>query len=105
MFNDSREGTTNFCNHPNNNTSGICDKCLGKEHKENWVEELSKTKLDASTESDVQFFIREIKRLWKEEAIRRIEKVYVKESKAISAETNYILSVFLDEVYKEINIL
>ena len=30
MFKDTKEGQTNYCTHKNNNTSGICDECLGK---------------------------------------------------------------------------
>lgn len=27
MFHDSKAGQTNYCTHPNQNTSGICDDC------------------------------------------------------------------------------
>ena len=30
MFKETLEGQTQYCNHETNNTSGICDKCLGK---------------------------------------------------------------------------
>src|SRR5688572_14548534 len=29
MIEDTFEGKTNYCTHVNNNTSGICNKCLG----------------------------------------------------------------------------
>ena len=35
MFKDTSEGQTNYCSHKTDNTSGICDACLGKEHFDN----------------------------------------------------------------------
>ena len=31
MFKETPEGQTHFCPHKTKNTSGVCDKCLGKE--------------------------------------------------------------------------
>lgn len=30
MFKDTPQGTTHFCTHATPNSSGICDKCLGR---------------------------------------------------------------------------
>lgn len=42
MFKDTKNGKTNYCTHKNNNTSAICDECLGKVEPKETLEEKHK---------------------------------------------------------------
>lgn len=114
MFKEMPEGETHSCSHENTNESGVCDKCLGVEDKqEEWEKRFEELSVDWDMEyvnkEQIKSFIKSLRAKDRDTLVEGVDekiKNYGYAKDVIGTPTMYLIADLEDfkqiilEVYK-----